>query len=71
MAVFANEIWGLRSWLSGGGAKESELKEIKGEGKGTKTKKGLHRDREERTEYSHHHPHFRSDHNRNLLMLLE
>lgn len=50
MAVCANETWGLLFWLSRGGAKESKLKEIKGEGEGTKTKKVLYRKRgEERT----------------------
>lgn len=56
MVVFANEIWGLLFWLSCGGAKESKLKEIKGEGEGIKTKKVLDGNRgEERKEHHNHH----------------
>lgn len=38
MVIFADDSWGLLFWLSRGGAKESKLKEIKGNGEGTKTK---------------------------------
>lgn len=52
MVIFADEIWGLLFWLSRGGAKESKLKEIKGNGEGTKTKTLCKNSREEKMEHS-------------------
>lgn len=69
MVVFASETRGPLLWLSRSGAKESKLKEIKGEGEETQTKV-LHRHREERMEtcqHSHQHSYQGSDWYRVLL----